>query len=74
MRTWVSRETATSNLREHVRKHEETRREAPGADVRSDLLQEYGVKIRFIGRRDMLPPDVREAVDDMERMTEGNKG
>jgi hypothetical protein len=39
----------------------------------SDLLQQYGVKIRFIGRKDMLPPDVLEAVDDMERLTSGNK-
>lgn len=36
------------------------------------LLEEYGVRIRFIGRRDMLPPDVLEAVDDMESMTSGN--
>jgi undecaprenyl pyrophosphate synthase len=35
-----------------------------------DLLQKYGVRIRFIGRRDMLPPDVRGAVEDMERLTE----
>jgi ditrans,polycis-polyprenyl diphosphate synthase len=38
-----------------------------------DLLQQYGVKIRFIGRRDMLPQDVLEAVDRMEMMTSGNK-
>jgi ditrans,polycis-polyprenyl diphosphate synthase len=38
-----------------------------------DLLQQYGVKIRFIGRRDMLPQDVLEAVDRMEGMTSGNK-
>jgi len=43
-----------------------------GADGR-DLLQQYGVKIRFIGRRDMLPQDVLEAVDRMEGMTSGNK-
>ncbi|KAI9634977.1 Decaprenyl diphosphate synthase-like protein [Dioszegia hungarica] len=34
-----------------------------------DLLQKYGVRIRFIGRREMLPPDVRGAVEDMERLT-----
>jgi ditrans,polycis-polyprenyl diphosphate synthase len=39
----------------------------------SDLLEQYGVKIRFMGRRDMLPDDVREAVDRMEAMTSGNK-
>lgn len=38
-----------------------------------DLLQQYGVKIRFIGRRDMLPQDVLEAVNKMETMTAGNK-
>jgi len=37
-----------------------------------DLLQQYGVRIRFIGRRDMLPQDVLEAVDRMEDMTAGN--
>ena len=37
-----------------------------------DLLERYGVRIRFIGRRDMLPPDVLEAVDEMESMTSGN--
>jgi undecaprenyl pyrophosphate synthase len=31
------------------------------------------VRIRFIGRRDMLPKDVLEAVDRMEAMTAGNK-
>ena len=43
-----------------------------GANGR-DLLHQYGVKIRFIGRRDMLPQDVLEAVDRMELMTSGNK-
>jgi ditrans,polycis-polyprenyl diphosphate synthase len=44
----------------------------PWADNR-DLLQQYGVRIRFVGRRDMLPRDVLEAVDRMEAMTAGNK-
>lgn len=38
-----------------------------------DLLEEYGVKIRFIGQLDLLPPDVLQAVRDMEAMTQGNK-
>lgn len=33
------------------------------------LLQEYGVRIRFIGRREMFPEDVRAAVEEMEEMT-----
>jgi ditrans,polycis-polyprenyl diphosphate synthase len=45
-----------------------------GREANSDrnLLEQYGVKIRFIGRRDMLPQDVLEAVDRMEEMTKGN--
>ena len=40
--------------------------------IDSDLLEKYGVRIRFIGRRDMLPPDVLAAVVDMESMSSGN--
>lgn len=40
--------------------------------INRDLLQKYGVRIRFIGRREMLPPDVRKAVEDMERLTMGH--
>lgn len=38
-----------------------------------NLLEEYGVKIRFIGQLDLLPPDVLQAVRDMEAMTQDNK-
>ncbi|WVQ96451.1 di-trans,poly-cis-decaprenylcistransferase [Kwoniella sp. CBS 9459] len=38
-----------------------------------ELLEEYGVKIKFIGRIDMFPPDVQEAVRDMEEMTKHHK-
>ncbi|EIW73534.1 hypothetical protein TREMEDRAFT_24986 [Tremella mesenterica DSM 1558] len=37
-----------------------------------DLLQTYGVKIRFIGNLDMLPADVREAARKMEALTADN--
>ncbi|WWD18517.1 di-trans,poly-cis-decaprenylcistransferase [Kwoniella shandongensis] len=38
-----------------------------------DLLEEYGVKIRFIGQVALLPPDVQEAVREMEEMTANHK-
>jgi len=38
-----------------------------------DLLNKYGVRIRFIGRREMLPEDVRRGVEKMEAMTAGNR-
>jgi ditrans,polycis-polyprenyl diphosphate synthase len=38
-----------------------------------DLLQKYGVKVRFVGRVEMLPEEVREAVRQMEEMTVGNR-
>jgi undecaprenyl pyrophosphate synthase len=38
----------------------------------SDLLEEYGVRIRFIGRRELLPPEVFNTVLEMERMTANN--
>ncbi|RXK35752.1 di-trans,poly-cis-decaprenylcistransferase [Tremella mesenterica] len=37
-----------------------------------DLLQIYGVRIRFIGNLDMLPADVREAARKMEALTADN--
>ena len=38
----------------------------------SDLLQEYGIKVHFAGRREMLPPLVRDAVNQMETLTAKN--
>ncbi|WVQ72769.1 di-trans,poly-cis-decaprenylcistransferase [Cryptococcus sp. DSM 104548] len=38
-----------------------------------DLLEEYGVKIKFVGRFDLLPPDVKQAAREMEAMTANNK-
>ncbi|KAK1925496.1 Decaprenyl diphosphate synthase-like protein [Papiliotrema laurentii] len=38
-----------------------------------DLLQEYGVRVRFIGRREMLPEYLRIAIKDMEEMTGRNQ-
>ncbi|RSH91079.1 cis-prenyltransferase [Saitozyma podzolica] len=38
-----------------------------------DLLQKYGVKLRFVGRVEMLPPEVRDAVERMEQVTAGHK-
>jgi undecaprenyl pyrophosphate synthase len=43
------------------------------ADCDSDLLQEYGVRVRFIGRREMLPEYLRIAIKDMEEMTGRNQ-
>ena len=43
------------------------------ADER-DLLQEYGVRVRFIGRTEMLPEHVRTAIAEMEEVTAGNRG
>ncbi|GAA6024018.1 hypothetical protein JCM11491_000533 [Sporobolomyces phaffii] len=36
------------------------------------LLQQYGVQIRVLGRRDLLPPDVQESCLEAERMTAHN--
>ncbi|BGP12183.1 hypothetical protein JCM10213_009333 [Rhodosporidiobolus nylandii] len=36
------------------------------------LLHQHGVRIRVLGRRDLLPPDVQESCLEAERMTEGN--
>ena len=38
----------------------------------SDLLQKYGVRIRFVGLREKLPERVCEALAKMERVTAGN--
>ncbi|CAD6567542.1 MAG: cis-prenyltransferase [Tremellales sp. Tagirdzhanova-0007] len=39
-----------------------------------ELLQEYGVRIRFAGPRHFFPEEVREAMQRMESMTADHKG
>lgn len=39
----------------------------------SDLLQEYGVRIRFVGLRHLFPEEVQSAVKRMEQMTAQNR-
>ncbi|GAA5860351.1 hypothetical protein JCM8547_003471 [Rhodosporidiobolus lusitaniae] len=36
------------------------------------LLQQHGVQIRVLGRRDLLPPDVQASCEEAERMTASN--
>lgn len=38
----------------------------------SELLDQYGVRLNIIGRTEMLPEDVQEAVDVAEDMTRKN--
>ncbi len=42
--------------------------------VDRDLLQEYGVRIRFVGSRHLLPQELQDAIVRMEKMTRRNKG
>ncbi|WVQ65838.1 di-trans,poly-cis-decaprenylcistransferase [Kwoniella botswanensis] len=37
------------------------------------LLEEYGVQIKFIGQISLFPPDVQQAIKEMEEMTAGHK-
>ncbi len=37
-----------------------------------DLLDRYGASIRILGQRDLLKPDVLEAIDKAANMTRGN--
>ena len=37
-----------------------------------DLLDRYGASIRVLGRRDLIKPDVLEAIDKAVKMTGGN--
>ncbi|ORX40033.1 putative undecaprenyl diphosphate synthase-domain-containing protein [Kockovaella imperatae] len=37
-----------------------------------ELLNAYGIRLRWIGRRDMFPPDMTECILKMEQMTEHN--
>lgn len=38
-----------------------------------DLLEKYGARIRILGQRDLLKPDVLEAIDKAVSMTSSNK-
>jgi len=38
-----------------------------------DLLDRYGASIRILGQRDLLKPDVLEAIDKAANMTRSNK-
>jgi ditrans,polycis-polyprenyl diphosphate synthase len=38
-----------------------------------ELLQRYGAKIQFLGNRDLVRPDVLEAIERAMRLTEGNE-
>lgn len=38
-----------------------------------DLLDRYGARIQILGQRDLLKPDVIEAMDRAAEMTKGNK-
>lgn len=40
--------------------------------LRRALLQQHGVQIRVLGRRDLLPPDVQASCEEAERMTAHN--
>ncbi|WWC88724.1 di-trans,poly-cis-decaprenylcistransferase [Kwoniella dendrophila CBS 6074] len=37
-----------------------------------ELLEEYGVQIKFIGQTSLFPPDVQQAIKEMEEMTAGH--
>ena len=37
-----------------------------------ELLERYGAKIEFLGQREMVRPDVLEAIDKAIKMTSGN--
>jgi ditrans,polycis-polyprenyl diphosphate synthase len=34
-----------------------------------DLLDQYGVRLNVIGRKDMLPPDLQQVIQQAEDMT-----
>jgi len=44
----------------------------PGSHPRSALLQQYGIQIRVLGRRDLLPLDVQDSCAKAEEMTASN--
>ena len=37
-----------------------------------DLLQQYGVRVFIVGKRDLLPQDVKDACDEIEAITAHN--
>ncbi len=37
-----------------------------------ELLERYGARLQFLGRRDILRPDVLAAIDDAIDLTKGN--
>jgi ditrans,polycis-polyprenyl diphosphate synthase len=37
-----------------------------------ELLETYGAKLEFLGQRDMIRPDVLEAIDKAIQLTSGN--
>jgi ditrans,polycis-polyprenyl diphosphate synthase len=37
-----------------------------------DLLERYGASLRVLGRRDLIKPDVLEAIDKAVNLTSGN--
>lgn len=39
-----------------------------------EVLARYSARLKMVGRKEMLPPDVRAALEKVERMTEGNRG
>lgn len=38
-----------------------------------DLLDKYGASVRILGQRDLVKPDVLEAMDKAVNLTAGNK-
>lgn len=37
-----------------------------------DILERHGIRVRFVGRREMLPKQVLQTFEDIERLTAGN--
>lgn len=42
------------------------------ADYISDLLQQYGIRVCFVGRTELFPDDVKAAIRHMEETTAKN--
>ena len=43
-----------------------------GSPVSRDLMNTYGIRLKWVGRRGMFPPDVTESILKMEAMTARN--
>lgn len=41
--------------------------------AKGNILEHYGVRINVIGRKDLLPTQLQDAIDHVERITESNK-